>query len=105
MPQTPIARLRLIAILEGISFLILLGIAMPLKYLGGIDTAVKLVGWAHGLLFILFCAALLIAARAARWHPLRAATVFAAALVPFGPFLIDGRLRREDERMGSGGGR
>lgn len=105
MPQTPIARLRLIALLEGTSFLVLLGVAMPLKYLGGIDTAVKLVGWVHGLLFILFCSALLVAARAAQWKPSRAGTVFAAALIPFGPFLIDSRLRREDERMGNFGRR
>jgi integral membrane protein len=96
MPQTPIAQLRLIAILEGISFLILLGVAMPMKYLLGIEAAVKVVGWTHGILFMLFCAALVLAMRAARWTPLQTGIVFAAALVPFGPFLIDGRLRRAD---------
>ncbi len=43
-----------IAIIEGVSFLILLGIAMPLKYLLGIPEMVKYVGWAHGVLFILY---------------------------------------------------
>ena len=98
MPQTPISRLRFFAILEGISFLVLLGVAMPMKYLGGIDAAVKFAGWTHGLLFILFCAALLLALRAAHLKPLHGAAVFAAALVPFGPFLIDGRLRQTDAR-------
>jgi len=100
MPRTPIARLRLVAILEGLSFLVLLGIAMPMKYLGGIDTAVKVVGWAHGALFVLLCAALLLAVRAAHLRPLHGAAIFVAALIPFGPFVIDGRLRREDERRG-----
>lgn len=43
-----------IAIIEGVSFLMLLGIAMPLKYLLGIPEMVKYVGWAHGVLFILY---------------------------------------------------
>jgi integral membrane protein len=98
MPQTPIARLRLIAMLEGLSFLVLLGIAMPMKYLGGIDAAVKVVGWTHGVLFVALCAALVLAMRAAHLRPLHGAAVFVAALIPFGPFVIDGRLRREDER-------
>jgi len=58
MPQTPIGQLRLLAILEGISFLVLLGVAMPMKYLLDIPAAVKLVGWVHGILFMLFCGAL-----------------------------------------------
>jgi integral membrane protein len=98
MPQTPIAQLRLVAILEGISFLVLLGVAMPMKYLLGVEAAVKVVGWTHGILFMLFCGALLPAMRAARWTPLQTGMVFAAALVPFGPFLIDRRLRRADAR-------
>ncbi|MGH7788688.1 MAG: DUF3817 domain-containing protein [Candidatus Binatia bacterium] len=104
MPQTPIAKLRLAAILEGISFLVLLGIAMPLKYLQGIDAAVKVVGWAHGVLFIIFCVALLVAMRAARWSVVQAGTVFVAALIPFGPFLIDGRLRQAEAAAAAGGG-
>jgi integral membrane protein len=94
--KTTIGRLRVIGLLEGTSFLILLGIAMPLKYMFGLPFAVKLVGWAHGLLFVLFCVALAQAAVSARWSVLRAASVFVAALLPFGPFLIDGRLKREE---------
>lgn len=101
MLRTPIGRLRLIAILEGISFLVLLGIAMPLKYIAGQPEAVKIFGWAHGVLFILFCVALAIVFRVARWPIWRAALVFVAALIPFGPFLIDSRLKRE-EQSGSG---
>lgn len=94
--KTPIGRLRLIALLEGISFLVLLFIAMPLKYLVGIDEAVKVAGWAHGVLFMAFCAALFIAMREANWSIFRSGLVFIAALIPFGPFLIDRRLKDED---------
>ena len=69
---------------------------MPLKYLGGIESAVRWTGWVHGVLFILFCLALLFAMRAARWSWVKAGVVFVAALLPFGPFLIDRRLRDED---------
>lgn len=96
--KTPVGRLRIIAVVEGISFLVLLGIAMPLKYSLGWVHAVRWTGWAHGLLFILFCLALLIAMQAARWPLWKAAVVFIAALVPFGPFVIDHRLRDEAVR-------
>lgn len=100
MLKTPIGRLRAIAMIEGVSFLLLLFIAMPMKYLGGIDMAVKIVGWAHGLLFLLFCLALLLAMPALRYNLGRCAMVFIAALLPFGPFVIDGKLRHDDEAIG-----
>nr|MBJ6878079.1 DUF3817 domain-containing protein [Vibrio cholerae] len=54
MLSTPIGRLRAIGLIEGISFLLLLFVAMPLKYFAGFATAVKITGMAHGVLFILF---------------------------------------------------
>ena len=59
--------LRKISLAEGISYLLLLGIAMPLKYWAGLPLAVKIVGSIHGALFVVFCAALLRALVAARW--------------------------------------
>jgi integral membrane protein len=97
MLKTPIGRLRAIGLVEGASFLVLLGIAMPLKYFAGFPIAVKVVGWAHGVFFILFCVALAHAMRAARWSILRTLGIFGAALVPFGTIAIDGTLKREDE--------
>jgi len=101
--KTPIGFLRIVAFVEGCSYLLLLGVAMPLKYLAGFPLAVRIVGSIHGALFLLFCAALLRAMIAARWSMLWAGIVFASSLVPFGTFAIDGRLRREDEalRIGS----
>ena len=54
MLRTPVGRLRLIAMLEGASFLLLLGVAMPLKYLGGMPHAVRVPGLVHGFLFLAF---------------------------------------------------
>jgi integral membrane protein len=97
VPSTPIGRLRAAGLVEGASYLVLLGVAMPLKYFAGLPMAVKIAGWIHGGLFILFCAALAHAWRSSGWSIVRAVGVFIAALVPFGTFVIDGRLKREDE--------
>lgn len=97
MFETTVGRLRAVALVEGASFLILLGIAMPLKYLAGMPQAVTLAGWLHGLLFMAFCIALTQAHQECRWTLVRSGTVLLAALLPFGPFVIDACLRREDE--------
>ncbi|MEQ8764021.1 MAG: DUF3817 domain-containing protein [Planctomycetota bacterium] len=96
MLNTPISRLRLIGMIEAVSFLLLLGIAMPLKYAAGLPEAVLVVGWAHGVLFVLFGLALLQVWRVHQWPFARVCLVFGAALVPLGPFLIDKRLRALD---------
>jgi integral membrane protein len=93
MANSSVHRLRLLALTEGGSFLLLLGIAMPLKYLAGLPAAVKIVGWAHGLLFVALCLLLLKVTLEERWPIGRAAMVFIAALLPFGPFVIDRRLK------------
>jgi integral membrane protein len=92
--KNPIPFLRATALVEAISFLVLLGVAMPLKYFAGMPQAVKVVGWAHGLLFVAFCVALLQAAVVARWPLGRAAVIFVAALLPFGPFIVDRRMKQ-----------
>ena len=92
MTSSPVRFLRRIAIAEGVSYLLLLGIAMPLKYLANFPQAVSVVGWLHGALFVGLCAALLHTMVAARWPFLRGAVVFIAAVVPFGPFLLDRRM-------------
>ncbi|EYF08160.1 DUF3817 domain-containing protein [Chondromyces apiculatus] len=99
MLNSVIGRLRLVGLIEGASYLVLLGIAMPLKYIAKIPVAVKVTGWAHGVLFVLFCLALAHAFFVARWSIFRAILVFLAALVPFGTFAIDGWLKKEDARL------
>ena len=96
MLRTPVGRLRLIAFVEGLSYLLLLGVAMPLKYVWGVPGPVKAVGWAHGVLFVLYLLSAAEATVARRWGLWKAAGVLAASLIPFGTFVLDARLRREE---------
>ena len=91
--KNPITSLRTIALIEGGSFLVLLFVAMPLKYLWNTPQAVRVVGMAHGILFIIFCILLLRVWIVARWPMGRAALIFAASIMPFGPWLVDRRIR------------
>lgn len=95
---SPVGRVRLIGLTEGVSFLLLMGVAMPLKYLAGQPLAVKYAGWAHGLLFILLCLAIFQAWAGGSLSFRRSLMTFLAALVPFGPFLIDRRLAEDETR-------
>lgn len=89
----PIDRLRLASLLDGVSYLVLVGVAMPLKYLAGMPLAVRLVGSVHGLLFLVLCALLLEALWRRRLGLGRCTVVFLCALVPFAPFPLDRKLR------------
>lgn len=99
MLATVIGRLRIIGFLEGISFLVLLGVAMPLKYMAGMPEAVRFVGWAHGLLFVLYIALSIQAANAYGWSVMRLLGMVLASVLPFGPFVADRRLRREQAEL------
>ena len=92
-------RFRIVAVLEGISYLILLFIAMPFKYWGGIPEPVKYVGWAHGVLFVLFGVALLQVWFVRRWSFIKVVGAFLASLLPFGTFVLDKQLRREEQEL------
>jgi integral membrane protein len=91
--RVAVDRLRLAGKIEGISFLLLLGVAMPLKYLADIPLAVRIVGMAHGLLFVAFCFLLLRALASGGLSIARGGLAFVAALLPFGPFVIDKHLQ------------
>lgn len=99
MLQTEIGRLRLVALIEGVSYMVLLLIAMPLKYMAGIPIAVKLVGSIHGFLFMAFCLALVQAMIAAKWPLVWSIKVFVSSIIPMGTFYMDGKLKEEDERF------
>ncbi len=88
---TVLGRLRLIGFLEGVSFLLLLGVAMPLKYLAGQPEAVSVVGMAHGVLFLLYLVATVQAALEFQWTWTRTLLIAGASLLPFGPFYADAR--------------
>lgn len=99
MLSNPIGRLRLIGLLEGTSFLLLLFIAMPLKYAAGIPEPVKYIGWAHGALFVLFILALLHASSETNWSLGKIASAFIASVLPFGTFILDRHLKRDEEAL------
>lgn len=80
---------RLIGYLEGTSYLALLLIAMPLKYMWGIPEAVRMVGWAHGGLFVLYCLLAIIMWRQHSWSFKTLALAFVSSILPAGPFVFD----------------
>jgi len=90
--------LRYLALLEGISWLMLLFVAMPLKYMAGNPYPVKVVGMTHGLLFIAFVAALTVVLNRKDITAALGAKVFVASFIPFGTFVVDGRLKHAINR-------
>ena len=97
--MTALQQLRLVAFLEGSSFVILLFVAMPLKYLAGFPLAVRIAGSIHGALFLVFLVALYRAARARAWPRRRSLTAFVSSILPFGTFVFDASLRREIDSL------
>jgi integral membrane protein len=97
--NTPLSRLRLIGFIEGVSYLVLLGIAMPLKYFAGYPLAVKYTGWAHGVLFVAFGCALLNVWISRKWPFSKVFKAFIASLLPFGTFILDKSLKAEEASM------
>jgi integral membrane protein len=94
MSAKSIKQFRYIGIAEGISFILLLGIAMPLKYYAGIAEAVKYTGWIHGLLFMAYIVLALKAQLIVKWSFWEMIVVLGASLVPFGPFMLEPKLKR-----------
>jgi len=90
-------QIRSIGIAEGISYLILLSIAMPLKYLAHIPEAVKIFGWLHGVLFVAFIWAIFQGKTKLNWSLQVMATAFIASLIPFGTFWLDKKLKAEEK--------
>jgi len=89
---TPLGRLRLVSLLEGASLLVLLGVAVPLKYLAHLPGPVRVVGMVHGLLFVAYCVLLLQNTIARDWSVRKAALGLLLAVLPFGAFYAERRL-------------
>jgi integral membrane protein len=92
--STSLGWLRIAAFLEGVSFLLLLGVAMPLKYLAGKPEMVRHVGTIHGFLFLAFLALLLTVKDKLDWPMRTAALAIVASVLPFGTFWADVKLFR-----------
>lgn len=87
---------RKVAVAEGISYILLLFVAMPLKYWAEMPLAVKYTGWVHGLLFVLYGACLIMAWQERKWKFGKVVLLFVASLLPFAPFIVDKSLKKEE---------
>lgn len=87
--KTSLGRLRIIAFAEGISYLILLFVAMPLKYILGQPSAVKNFGAVHGLLFVLYILYVFLCKIEYRWTFKKTLILLGISIVPFGNFYAD----------------
>jgi integral membrane protein len=91
--KTAIGRLRIVAFLEGCSYL-LLGFTMILKYKYAMPQPNYIVGLAHGILFVIYVVLLLQVSFLHRWNLLKIVGAFVASLIPFGTFYADKALFR-----------
>lgn len=80
---------------EGISFLVLLGIAMPLKYIWGKPMAVSVIGMAHGVLFMAYILWAFLAKQQYKWNLTELFWVLLASILPFGTFVVDARILKK----------
>lgn len=94
MFRSSIGLLRITAFLEGLSFVLLLFIAMPLKYVLGIPEVVRTIGMLHGLLFIAFIVLSIQVTVAMKWPYTRLVLLVVASVIPFGTFYADYRILR-----------
>lgn len=99
MLRTKFSQFRTISIVEGVSYLVLVLFAMPLKYLFDEPMAVKIFGMMHGILFILFCIALFNAMKRYKWGFIFSLKLFIYSLIPFLFILIEKEIMRKRENI------
>ncbi|MEN8880863.1 MAG: DUF3817 domain-containing protein [Polaribacter sp.] len=85
---------RVVSFLEGISYLLLLFVAVPIKYFNGDDSYVKLLGMPHGLFFMLYIVLAIVIQKQMKWNAKTLGIVMLASIIPFGTFYIDKRYLR-----------
>ena len=86
---------RVISILEGLSYIILLFIAVPIKYFGKDESYVKMFGMPHGLLFVSYIVLAFLLKSELNWSSKTFWTILAASIIPFGTFYIDKKYLRK----------
>ncbi|MFT5823082.1 MAG: integral membrane protein [Crocinitomix sp.] len=96
MFKTNLGLLRIIGLLEGISFLVLMGIAMPLKYIWDMPELIYSTGMAHGLLFVLYIFFVLLIGYQLKWSFTKVFWALLASLLPFGTFIADKKLFQKE---------
>ncbi len=93
--KTPLGRFRLLAIAEGISFLAILLITMPLKYQFQMPEPNKVVGMLHGLLFIAYVMAVIRMRADENWTAKFTGIALVASILPAGTFYVDWLIKKE----------
>ena len=91
----PIRRLRIVARIEGVTLLTLIGLAVPAKHLLGWADGVHIMGPIHGIVFVTYLVLLAEAVAAGGWRGAEIARTVGLSLVPFGPFFNDGLIARK----------
>ena len=86
---------RIVAFLEGVSYLFLLFLAVPIKYSMGDPTYVKLLGMPHGLLFMAYLVFAYLLKDGQKWERKSYLIILAASVIPFGTFYIDKKYLRK----------
>ena len=97
MLKNSYSRFRVISFIEGLSYLLLVFVAMPIKYIGENPYPVKVVGMGHGVLFILFCIVLFEAMKKCRWDKGLGFQYFVYSLLPFGFIIIENSLKKQTQ--------
>ena len=87
--EKSIKTFKVVSVLEALSFLLLLGVAMPLKYIWDMPEMVKHVGMAHGVLFMLYIAMAIYISTLLKWNGKTLIIVILCSVLPFGPFYAD----------------
>jgi integral membrane protein len=87
---------RMAALAEGVSFLTLLSVAMPMKYFMGMPEVVRVVGSIHGALFVLYVGLLAVLHVKQQWSFMFSLYALTASVVPFGTFFLDRYLREKE---------
>lgn len=80
---------KIVALLEGISFIAMMLVGMPLKYMGGNDIIIKYLGMPHGLLFVGYVILAFLLQSQMKWTIKDMAIIVACSLIPFGTFWMD----------------
>jgi len=84
---------RIIGFLEGLSYLLLILIAVPIKYIFNLPSMVKYLGMPHGILFIMYLLASIIIRKNNQWVKNNFFLVLIASIIPFGTFVVDYKLK------------
>ena len=90
---------RKVAVAEGISYLLLVGIGSTLKRLANIHEPLMVLGYLHGTLFVTFCALLLVVWIKSKWKFLEVLLAFGLSLIPFGTFYLDYRIKKQLQKQ------